>query len=72
MKQKQGAPAKGWFFTLNNYTEEDLTKILEFLESGKVDKYAMQEEKGEEGTPHLQGQLMLKKNGRDRDWETTL
>lgn len=61
---KQGSPAVGWFFTWNNYTEADVDKILTFLKSERVRKYAMQEEKGEEGTPHLQGQLILMRKAR--------
>lgn len=63
-KEKQTPPAKNWFFTWNNYTKEDLDKMLEFLNSDKVTKYAMQEELGESGTPHLQGQFVLKGKAR--------
>lgn len=44
-----------WCFTLNNYTEEDITNITIL----RCD-YVFQEEKGENGTPHLQGILMFK------------
>ena len=47
--------SRNWTFTLNNYTEEDIKSIC------KIDaKYVFQEEKGENGTPHLQGILMFK------------
>lgn len=44
-----------WFFTHNNYTEDDIPKYT----SLKCD-YCFQEEKGNNGTPHLQGILMYK------------
>ena len=49
-----------WVFTLNNYTEDD---ILEILETCKAfcKKWGFQTEIGEEGTPHLQGAIWLKK-----------
>lgn len=53
----------GWFFTFNNYEEGDVTALLAFLEA-RAAKWAFQEEVGEEGTPHLQGQLVLKKKER--------
>lgn len=43
--------ARNWFFTLNNYTEQDI-KDLQEMKSGE---YLFQEEKGKNGTPHLQG-----------------
>lgn len=47
---------RNWFFTLNNYTEED---VKEILNSGYL-KISMQEEKGEkDGTKHLQGVLVF-------------
>lgn len=44
-----------WCFTLNNYTKKDIETIREM--SGTV---IMQEEKGENGTPHLQGVIRFK------------
>lgn len=61
-KTREGA-AVGWFFTWNNYTEEGVTALLSFLET-RAAKWAFQEEVGEGGTPHLQGQLVLKKRER--------
>lgn len=63
MGKGQGAPCKGWFFTLNNYDGEDVKALLTFLQ-GRAVKWAFQEEVGEEGTPHLQEQLVLKKKER--------
>lgn len=53
-KLSANAKSRNWCFTLNNYTEEEI-KNLEKLEC----KYIFQEEKGENGTPHLQGLLMF-------------
>lgn len=52
--ESKSARSRNWFFTLNNYT------ALEIKEICKIDcKYVFQEEKGEKGTPHLQGCLMF-------------
>lgn len=42
-----------WCFTLNNYLEEDIDTITQEFDCAK--KYRIQEEVGEDGTPHLQG-----------------
>lgn len=44
--------ARRWCFTLNNWTEEELTTITTYL---KNKKYIIGKEVGAEGTPHLQG-----------------
>lgn len=49
--------SRNWFFTWNNYTKENVTQLLSYL---KGNKYCFQEEKGEEGTPHLQGCIKFK------------
>ena len=49
---KQISPARHWCFTLNNHTNEEFEKIQS---SEKILKYVMQEEIGENGTPHIQG-----------------
>lgn len=55
----QSNACKKWFFTFNNYTDEDISKIVpRFNEI--CDKYAFQEELGSEGTKHLQGNIWLK------------
>lgn len=47
-----------WCFTLNNYTEEEYDTLTQVLsEKGKV---IIGKEKGEEGTPHLQGYIECK------------
>lgn len=50
---------RNWFFTWNNYSEEDVNTIHSYLEK-YAKKYMFQEETGEEGTPHLQGFFMLR------------
>lgn len=52
--KKQISPAKRWCFTLNNYTTEDCSSIvLKFQEEATL--WVIGREKGDEGTPHLQG-----------------
>lgn len=53
---KQIPPAKHWCFTLNNYKEDDINSIVEEC-SNSSKRYVFQEEKGEEGTIHLQGYI---------------
>lgn len=53
-------PAKGWFFTWNNYPKNWEV----FLDNPKIEKYIAGEEIGESGTPHIQGNLSLKSKGR--------
>lgn len=45
---------RAFSFTLNNYTEEEVKDILSTFTNNEV-SYLFQEEKGAEGTPHLQG-----------------
>lgn len=54
---------KRWCFTFNNYVAVDFLKILETMERLETD-YIIGEEVGEEGTPHLQGYIELKKAAR--------
>lgn len=60
-KQSRINASKHWFFTWNNYTEEN---ILWLLNEVAPHKYVFQEEIGESGTPHLQGYVKLNKKGR--------
>jgi len=54
---------KNWFFTLNNYTLSDIETIdTTFKRLCKT--YIFQEETGSNGTPHLQGSIILKKKMR--------
>lgn len=51
--------SRKWVFTVNNWTEEELTTILQKF-SEKKWEYGIGKEKGESGTPHLQGWLQSK------------
>lgn len=58
-KTKQISPAKKWVFTYNNYDSSECS-VLNELFANRCEKYGFQEEKGEEGTPHLQGFCVFK------------
>lgn len=61
--KKQGTQCLKWCFTTNNYTKEQIERIEQSLDL-LTKKYVFQEEKGENGTPHLQGCFWLKKRMR--------
>lgn len=63
IKKKQYPQAVFWCFTYNNY-EVELIERIERLLKHVCDWYVFQEEIGEQGTPHLQGTLKLKKRAR--------
>lgn len=47
--------AKNWCVTLNNYSDDELSRFVELGRDGSISKYAIvAKEVGEEGTPHLQ------------------
>lgn len=48
-----------WCFTYNNHTEEGIEHLVQIVQH-ECDWYVMQEEKGTEGTIHIQGTLKLK------------
>lgn len=52
-----------WFFTWNNYEKKDIETLETFFKT-YCNKYCFQEETGENGTPHLQGVISLKKRER--------
>lgn len=56
---RQIAPAIRWCFTLNNYTIEDCSSIVLTIKD-KCKKAIVGYEKGESGTPHLQGYIEFK------------
>ena len=52
--------AKHWCFTLNNHGEEDILRLRKLFDHGEHagPRYLIfQQEKGEQGTPHLQGYI---------------
>lgn len=51
--------SRNWLFTLNNFSDTERDDILAFSEKN-CEKYAIQTERGEEGTLHLQGALIFK------------
>lgn len=57
MESVNEKPHRHWFFTWNNYPEDASDKIIALK---GLSKYAFQEEKGKEGTPHLQGVLSFR------------
>lgn len=54
--KKRITASKYWCFTLNNYTKEEYDSIITFLNLAP-NKYIIGKEKGEKGTPHLQGYI---------------
>lgn len=63
LKEKRISPALRWCFTYNNYPlDYKISLVPRFQELCK--KYIIGEEKGESGTPHLQGAIWLKAKAR--------
>lgn len=62
-KKKKQTQHKYWFFTFNNYTSEQ-SEHFEHIFSYECEWYIFQEEKGKDGTPHLQGTICLKQRQR--------
>jgi len=57
--------ARNWCFTLNNYTDDDLTFFRSHLNDSSLVRYAVFGfEVGESGTPHLQGFVSFKQSRR--------
>lgn len=53
--------AKSWFFTVNNYTEDDYKAFINVSELLEYTWLVVGKEVGEQGTPHLQAAITLKK-----------
>ena len=56
-KDKRGARAKHWAFTLNNYTDKDVVNIQSSVDSSRADYLVYGKETSSTGTPHLQGHV---------------
>ena len=56
-----GKSLRKWCFTINNYIEEDEQNLLDELTPDKVVYAIVGREKGESGTPHLQGYVYFKR-----------
>lgn len=50
---------KSWCFTLNNFSEDEYRKIIEYGASPACEYLVVGREVGASGTPHLQGYLVL-------------
>jgi len=48
-------PSKTWVFTINNWTEDDITLMGNWNSPEFVNRLTVTKEVGESGTPHLQG-----------------
>nr|WAE42365.1 MAG: replication associated protein [Cressdnaviricota sp.] len=60
---------KTHFFTINNPTEVFIGVLLKYFDAN-AKKYQIQEETGENGTPHLQGVVMFDKEIRSTVWDS--
>lgn len=58
------AVQRHWCFTLNNPTEADRGLLDQAWEQGKMEYLICGNEVGANGTPHVQGYMILKKQGR--------
>jgi len=50
---------RAWCFTLNNYTPEDRNELSALYDEGGVKYLVYQPERGQSGTPHLQGYIVF-------------
>lgn len=59
----QSSQAKRWCFTLNNFSDDDRERVLRECGS-RCSYFVVGEERGENGTPHLQGYFILRVHSR--------
>ncbi len=59
-KKKQPVRLINWFFTFNNYDEQNIKELI-YRFNLICEKFIFQEEVGKCGTKHLQGNILLKK-----------
>lgn len=52
--------SRGWAFTLNNYSDDDMAHIHTTFQSRKMCDFIIGRETGDGGTPHLQGYVRFK------------
>jgi len=52
---RQRNRSRGWCFTLNNHSEAEKDALIDQTVNAEATGYVIQEETGENGTPHLQG-----------------
>jgi len=62
VSRSRANPIFNWQFTINNYTNDDLEEVE--IVSAQCNYLVYGKEVGENGTPHLQGMLQLKKKKR--------
>jgi len=65
-ESSRDSACKQWFFTWNNYTDDDINSILIHT---LIQLYLFQKEISKSGTPHLQGVITLKKKERLSWWK---
>lgn len=61
---KQESPKKRWCLTLNNYTKDEYSDLVDSFSSDSSNKFIIGKEIGESGTPHLQIYINFSKKTR--------
>lgn len=56
--------ARNWCFTVNNPKKDYAATLQAVLATSKCKRFVFQEEKGDTGTPHLQGYISMKSPNR--------